>query len=157
MGRPAQIRTGTQCRKRRITGQVTNEKRPSRLGSAGNLVKTTKGENKRQQHSSCASQWSSGRASETVCVCRLSPERVGYDLRGERRSGHALRAVNFQLHGPSGLTLSQQLGRVAQDRAVPQARACWRNWDPVVWQRSVCADNTGQRGNVQEFDGVFSP
>ena len=49
---------------------VTERVRPSRQGSEGSVGRTTKGDT--EQHSSCTTTWSSGRASEPVCVCRLS-------------------------------------------------------------------------------------
>ena len=49
---------------------VTERVRPSRQGSEGSVGRTTKGDT--EQHSSCTTTWSSGRASVPVCVCRLS-------------------------------------------------------------------------------------
>ena len=49
---------------------VTERVRPSRQGSEGSVGRTTKGDT--EQHSSCTTTWSSGRASEPVCDCRLS-------------------------------------------------------------------------------------
>ena len=49
---------------------VTERVRPSRQGSEGSVGRTTQGDT--EQHSSCTTTGSSGRASVPVCVCRLS-------------------------------------------------------------------------------------
>ena len=70
---------------------VTERVRPSREGPEGSVGRTTKGDT--EQHSSCSTKWFSGRASEPVCVCRLSqrePPRVS-EPSGLRPSGHEKR------------------------------------------------------------------
>ena len=56
---------------------MTNEKRSSRQGSAGNLVKTTKEKNQRKQHSSCASN-STDRAVHPTSHRLTESSRTGY-------------------------------------------------------------------------------
>ena len=55
----------------------------------------------------------------------------------------------------------QSQGRVVQDRAVPQARACQKvsrpsGPDRAAWQTSVCADIFSPSGHVQEFVGILT-
>ena len=76
--------------------------RVRRQGPEGSVGRTTKGDT--EQHSRCTTTWSSGRASELVCVCRLSQPQG--------------RAVQDKA-APQELRL--------WDRAVRQARACHEN------------------------------